>query len=76
MDYFLWALQRFYELRFHPLTGEEQPREDRYLNLLWPQMAEIHDLDFGPERGSYFNMQHPLTLDERFESGKHKKKKP
>jgi hypothetical protein len=76
VDYFLWALQRFYELRLHPLTGEEQPREDRYLNLLWPQMAEIHDLDFGPERGTYFNKQHPLTLDERFESGKHKKKKP
>ncbi|MDD5268349.1 MAG: DUF3800 domain-containing protein [Methylococcales bacterium] len=76
VDYFLWALQRFYEQRLHPLTGEAQPREDRYLNLLWPQMAEIHDLDFGTERGTYFNKQRHLALDERFESGKHKKKKP
>ncbi|MDG4594672.1 MAG: DUF3800 domain-containing protein [Candidatus Contendobacter sp.] len=76
VDYFLWALQRFYEQRTHLQTGEPMPREDRYLNLLWPQMAEIHDLDFGPERGTYFNKQRPLTLEERFESGKRKKKKP
>lgn len=76
VDYFLWALQRFYELRLHPQTGEELPREDRYLNLLWPQIGEIHDWDFGPERGTYFNKQHPLTLAARFGSGKQKKKKP
>lgn len=76
VDYFLWALQRFYEQRTHPQTGEPVPREDRYLNLLRPQMAEIHDLDFGPERGTYFSKQRPLTLDERFESGKRKRKKP
>jgi hypothetical protein len=45
VDYFLWALQRFYEQRFHPATGEKLTREDRYLNLFWSQMAEIHDLD-------------------------------
>jgi hypothetical protein len=76
VDYFLWALQRFYEQRLHPDTGAELPREGRYLNLLWPQMAEIHDLDFGPERGTFFNNQHPLTLENRFENAKLKKKKP
>jgi len=77
VDYFLWALQRFYELRFHPQTGEGVPREDRYLNLLLPQMVEIHDLNFGPERGTYFNKQRPLTLEERFSDGKKRaKKKP
>lgn len=76
VDYFLWALQRLYEVRLHAVTGLELPREDRYLNLLWPQMAEIHDLDFGPERGTFFNKTHPLTLETRFEYGKQKKKKP
>jgi hypothetical protein len=76
VDYFLWALQRFYEIRLHPETGAELPREDRYLNLLWPQMAEIHDLDFGLERGTFFNKQLPLTLETRFEQTKQKKKKP
>jgi hypothetical protein len=77
VDYFLWALQRCYELRFHPQSGEELPREDRYLNLLLAQMAEIHDLNFGPERGTYFNKQRPLTLEVRFPDGKKRaKKKP
>lgn len=76
VDYFLWALQRLYEVRLHAETGVELPREDRYLNLLWPQMAEIHDLDFGPEQGTFFNKTHPLTLETRFEHGKQKKKKP
>jgi hypothetical protein len=39
-------------------------------------MTEIHDLDFGPEGGTYFSKQRPLTLEERFESGKRKRKKP
>jgi hypothetical protein len=74
VDYFLWAVQRFYEVRLHPTTGEKI-REDRYLKLLWPQIGEIHDLDFGPARGTYFTAQHPLTLEERFgRSGKKKKK--
>ncbi|MGD0962123.1 MAG: hypothetical protein ABSB19_20115, partial [Methylomonas sp.] len=75
VDYFLWALQRFYEQRFNPETGAELPREHRYLNLLWPQMAEVHDLDYGPERGTFFNKQQPLTIESRFE-GNQKKKKP
>ncbi|MCI0390435.1 MAG: DUF3800 domain-containing protein [Acidobacteria bacterium] len=73
VDYFLWALQRFYEVRRHPRTGEEI-REDRYLNLLWPQIGEIHDLDFGPVYGTYFTAQHPLTLEKRFGGSGRKKK--
>lgn len=34
MDYYLWDLQRFYE------RGE-----DRYLEFIWPQVGEVHDLD-------------------------------
>lgn len=77
-DYFLWAVQRFYELRRHPQTGEELPREDRYLKLLWPQIGEIHDLDFGPSRGTFFTVQRLLTIEERFgeKRRKTKKKKP
>ena len=65
VDYFLWAVQRFYEVRRHPETGEEI-REDRFLNMLWPQIGEIHDLDFGPPEGAFFTRQRPLTLDGRF----------
>jgi len=75
-DYFLWAVQRFYELRRHRQTGEELPREDRYLKLLWPQIGEIHDLDFGPSYGTFFHAHHPLTVEERFGSTGRKKKKP
>ena len=75
VDYFLWAVQRFYEEREHQTTGEKI-REDRYLNLLWPQIAEIHDLHFGPTYGSYFTNQKPLTLEERFGgSGKQQRQK-
>ena len=34
VDYYLWALQRFYERH-----------EERFLDLIWPQVGEIHDLD-------------------------------
>ncbi len=64
-DYFLWAVQRFYEARTHPQTGESL-REDRYLNLLWPQIGEIHDQHFGPQHGTFFNHSKPLTLAGRF----------
>lgn len=76
VDYFLWAVQRFYELRLHPRSGEALPREDRYLNMLLGQIAEIHDLDFGPARGTFFNTQRPLTLAERFASAEQKREKP
>ncbi len=75
VDYFLWAVQRFYEPRVDPKTGASM-REERFIKLLWPQIGEIHDLHFGPSYGTYFNKQKPLTLDERFTDGKRKKKKP
>lgn len=75
VDYYLWALQRFYEERRHPATGAVI-REDRFLNLIWPQTGEIHDLDFGPPQGTFFTKQNPLTLDARFGTGSRKKKKP
>ena len=74
MDYFLWALQRFYEVRHHKETSEEI-REDRFLNMLWPQIGEIHDLNFGPARGTFFTTQRPLTLEDRFGNKRRKKKK-
>lgn len=75
VDYFLWAVQRFYEARPHQVTGELM-REDRYLKMLWPQIGEIHDHDFGPKQGTHFTSQRPLTLEERFSESVRKKKKP
>jgi hypothetical protein len=76
VDYFLWALQRFYEPRTHPETGEIL-REDRFLNLLWPQMGEIHDLHFGGAAGTFFRLDRRLTLEDRFgEAAKRTKKRP
>lgn len=53
VDYYLWALQRFYERR-----------EDRFLELIWPQVSEIHDLDRleNKRRGVFYTKQKPLTL--------------
>ena len=80
VDYFLWAVQRFYEARFDndgnnildQATGMEI-REERFLQMLWPQIGEIHDLHFGSSRGTFFTAQQPLSLEERF--GVTKKKK-
>ncbi|HEX8999830.1 MAG TPA: hypothetical protein VGB07_08010 [Blastocatellia bacterium] len=44
------------------------------MKLLWPQIGEIHDLDFGPAHGTYFTAQRPLTLEERFGISGRKKK--
>ncbi len=74
VDYFLWAVQRFYEVRNHPETGEDV-RDDRFLNMLWPQIVEIHDLDFGPQRGTFFTKQKPLTLEARFSAKGRRKQK-
>lgn len=75
VDYFLWAVQRFYEPRVAPKTGASL-RDERFLKMLWPQIGEIHDLHFGPTYGSFFNKQRPLTLEERFPTGEEKRKKP
>lgn len=74
-DYFLWALQRFFESRQNETTGESL-QTDRFLNLLWSQVAEIHDLDFGPAYGTFFGPQNPLTLAARFPEKAGKQKKP
>lgn len=61
VDYFLWALQRFYERR-----------EDRFLELIWPQVGEVHDLDIIIDRrqGAFFTRDRPLTLAIWGEGGK------
>lgn len=53
VDYFLWSLQRFYEMH-----------EDRYLDLLWSQFSLVHDIDDTrmAKYGSYYNKKRPLTL--------------
>ena len=73
-DYFLWALQRFYEPRVDQRTGETL-RDERFLRMLSSQIAEIHDMHFGPPRGTYWTPSKPLTADERFADPKRKKKK-
>jgi len=52
-DYYLWALQRFYERR-----------EERFLELIWPQVGEIHDLGRVEDgkRGVFYTKRKPLNL--------------
>lgn len=56
VDYYLWALQRFYERA-----------EDRYIEMLWPHVGEIHDLDFieKKRKGVFFRKRKPLNLKTR-----------
>jgi hypothetical protein len=83
VDYFLWALQRFYEVKWDPKAKKKALnsssgqliREDRFLNAIWPQVGEIHDLHFGPPHGTFFTAREPLLLDQRFPPPKQKKKK-
>lgn len=49
--------------------------EDRYLNAIWPQVSQIHDLHFDPTRGSFFTVGNPLTVETRFGPKKTRKKK-
>jgi hypothetical protein len=83
VDYYLWALQRFYEAKRAPNTRQQvvdrdtgQPvREDRFLAAIWPQVGEIHDLHIGPPRGTIYTARKPLVLAERFPLPKQKRKK-
>lgn len=75
VDYFLWALQRFYEPQVHSATGEVT-RQERFFSALWNQTAEIHDLHFGPPQGTFFTKANPLTLQARFGDLKRKRKMP
>ena len=52
VDYFLWAVQRFYERR-----------EPRFLDAMWPQIAEIHDLHHGGAHGTFFTGNNRPTLE-------------
>lgn len=51
VDYFLWSLQRCYERR-----------EDRFLELLWPQVSLVQDIDDTREAsyGMYYSKKKPL----------------
>jgi hypothetical protein len=53
-DYFLWALQRFYERR-----------EDRYLNYIKPSISTILDIDDKrkSQAGVYYSREYPIALD-------------
>jgi hypothetical protein len=54
-DYFLWALQRYYEFG-----------ESRFIELVWRQVGEINDLDKeeGPRRGILYGPTRPLIVRE------------
>jgi hypothetical protein len=55
-DYFLWALQRLFERN-----------EDRYLKLVWPKVAVVHDMDDTREAtyGVFYTQGRPLSLEVR-----------
>ena len=84
VDYFLWALQRFYEVKRSSTTKKQLVdsksglpiREDRFLNALWPQVGEIHDLHFGPAHGTFFTAQNALRREDRFPPPGGETKKP
>ena len=51
VDYFLWALQRYYERR-----------EDRYLKFVWPAVKLVYDIDDTRQAkyGTYYTQKKPL----------------
>lgn len=51
-DYFLWAVQRFCERH-----------EARFMDVLWPQIGEIHDLHLGGGTGTFFRGDKKPTLE-------------
>jgi len=53
VDYFNWALQRFYERH-----------EERYLEYLWPAVHLVHDIDDTRQAqyGMYYTKKRPLTI--------------
>jgi hypothetical protein len=55
VDYFLWTVQRFYERK-----------ESRFLDMMWPQIGEIHDLDHGKPGGVYFKGFDRPTIETAF----------
>ena len=73
VDYFLWALQRLYEPRVDARSGEPL-RSERFFDVLRAQVAEVHDLSFGPSQGTFFTRQRELSAATRF--GTLEKEKP
>ena len=53
-DYFLWALQRYYE-----------KKEERFLTYIWPSVSLIQDIDDRRRNvyGEYYSQSNPLTLN-------------
>lgn len=53
VDYFLWALQRFYE-----------HSDSRYVEFLWPRISLVHDVDDTRQApyGIYYTRKKPLAL--------------
>jgi hypothetical protein len=56
VDYYLWALQRFYERN-----------EDRFLTVLWPQTKLVLDVDDTRDKpyGVFYTQSNPLTIASR-----------
>ena len=72
VDYFMWALQRFYEHE----GPDKQESESRYIQMLWPQVGEVHDLDFvtsDGKRGVFYTREKPLSLAARVATSAKKK---
>jgi len=59
VDYFLWAVQRYYD------RGEQ-----RYIELIWPQVAEVNDLDLVEDghQGVRYRKDNPVWLADRGEN--------
>lgn len=55
VDYFLWALQRYYERN-----------EDRYVELIWDKVIEIEDMDRieAGRKGVVYNKKRRLIVDQ------------
>ena len=51
VDYFLWALQRYYS-----------KKEDRFLAAIWPKIALVHDVDDSRDKGYgvYYSQRNPM----------------
>ena len=63
VDYFLWALQRFYEYE----RTDRRESECRYVELIREHIGEINDLDylFEGRRGVLWGPHRPLGLTVR-----------
>ena len=73
VDYFLWALQRFYE---YEGTGKRDS-ECRYVEMIHELTGEIDDLDFvlDGKRGVVWGQHRPLTVAARLSIGAKKKRR-